>query len=77
MGKVERRTITKLKKILKLCWLELIAAFLWGLSGVLYTILAFGISSLYAPLYAIGAILKFITCGLWIALVVEKVKWDG
>ena len=63
----------KLKKILKFCWLELIAAFLWSLSGVLYTILAFG-----GPWpYVICAILNFVTCGLWTAFAIKKVKWDG
>ena len=63
----------KLKKILKACWFELIGAFLFGLSGVLYTILAFDTS----PLYAICAILNFTTCGLWTTLAVKKTKWDG
>lgn len=63
----------KLKKILKLCWLELIAAFLSGLSGVLYIILTFDGSLLYA----ICAVLHFASCGLWTALAVTKVKWDG
>ena len=64
----------KLKKILKICWLELIVTFLFGLSGVLYTILAFGYCS-WPP--AICAILNFILCGLWTVLAVKKVKRDA